>query len=158
MFMSNSIFLDSSLLIEYIKGAQRELMDILLRDSRINLTISQTITSEYLFYHLAEHGQKSPRTLKESRSISKLLNTIDPLPFVSLFTWLPDNASMLQPAVEFMGRYNLLPNDALILAAIKLHNIPALASFDPDFIAPCKHEGIVLLQNKLDFEEFVRHK
>mgnify|MGYP001297363587 CR=1 FL=1 len=61
---------------------------------------------------------------------------------------------MLQPAVIFMSKYNLLPNDALILAACKTYNIPALASFDPDFIAPCRGEGIHLLQTPADFEVF----
>ena len=154
MFMSNSIFVDSSLPVEYIKGAKRDLMDALLNDKSVRLCISQTVVSEYLYYHLAEYGQKSPRTLKENGSIPRILNSMEPLPFLALFTWLPDDASMLQLAVDFMGKYNLLPNDALILAACKLHGIPALASFDPDFNAPSQGEGIRLLQTAADFEAF----
>ena len=154
MFMTNSIFVDSSLPVEYMKGAQRDLMDALLSNRRFRLFISQTVVSEYLFYHLAEHGQKSPRTLKENGSIPHILTTIDPLPFLELFSWLPDDAAMLQTSVNFMRNYNLLPNDALILAVCKLHGIPALASFDPDFNAPCQNEGIRLLQSFADFESF----
>jgi len=77
-----------------------------------------------------------------------------PLPFLHLFTWLPDDASMLPVAITFMAKYNLLPNDALILAACKLHGVRALASFDPDFNAPCQGEGILLLQTASDFEGF----
>lgn len=53
-----------------------------------------------------------------------------------------------------MSKYNLLPNDALLLAACKTHGIPAFASFDPDFIAPCRGEGIRLLQTPADFQLF----
>ncbi|MBK9015489.1 MAG: PIN domain-containing protein [Saprospiraceae bacterium] len=77
-----------------------------------------------------------------------------PLPFICLFSWLSDDASMLQTTVDFMSKYNLFPNDALILAACKLHGIKALASFDPDFNAPCQGEGIRLLQTSDDFEVF----
>ncbi len=118
--------------------------------------ISQIVVSEYLFYHLAELGQKSPRTLKESNKIPEILKTIDPAPFLELFTWLPDEAAFLRPAAQFMATYNLLPNDALILAACKHHGIPAIASFDPDFAVPCQGEGIQLLQSVADFEEFQR--
>lgn len=58
---------------------------------------------------------------------------------------------MLQLAVNFMENFNLLPNDALILASCKHHNIKILASFDPDFEKPCQAEGILLLKNLADF-------
>jgi len=44
-----------------------------------------------------------------------------------------------------MQQYNLLPNDAIILATCKIHNITQLASHDKDFEAACKAEGITLL-------------
>ena len=154
MFMSNSIFVDSSLLVEYIKGSQTEFLDALRNEPDARLFISQTVVSEYLFYHLAELGQKSPRTLKENRRIPGILSAVNPVPFLEQFLWLPDEASMLQPTVDFMSKYNLLPNDALILAACKLHGIKALASFDPDFNAPCQGEGIRLLRTSDDFEVF----
>ena len=47
-----------------------------------------------------------------------------------------------------MSKYNLLPNDAIILATCKLHGITQLASHDTDFIDPCKAEGIELLKNR----------
>lgn len=152
--MTNSIFVDSSLLVEYIKGAQTELLDALLQEDRIRLFISQTIVSEYLFYHLATLGQKSPRTLKSNSNIPEILKNTDPFPFLDLFTWLPDNATMLHPTVELMAKFNLLPNDALILAICKAQGITALASFDPDFKSPCEGEGILLLQTPADFEIF----
>jgi len=45
-----------------------------------------------------------------------------------------------------MKQYNLLPNDALILATVKINYIDILASYDKkDFENPCKEEGIKLI-------------
>jgi predicted nucleic acid-binding protein len=44
-----------------------------------------------------------------------------------------------------MSKYNLLPNDAIILATCKIHNITQLASHDKDFKTACDIEGITLL-------------
>jgi len=43
-----------------------------------------------------------------------------------------------------MSKYNLLQNDAIILATSKLHQTK-LASHESDFIIPCKNENIELL-------------
>jgi predicted nucleic acid-binding protein len=154
--MSNKIFIDSSVLVEYRKGNHLPLLNALLADTASMLYISQAVVSEYLFHHLAMVGGKSPLAIKESRQVPEILVLRDPTPFLELFTWLPDEAAFLRPAVQFMATYNLLPNDALILAACKHHGIPAIASFDPDFAAPCQGEGIQLLQSVADFEEFQR--
>jgi len=156
--MSNSIFVDSSLIVEYLKGFHKEFVDVLLVQKGYRLFISQTVVSEYLFYHLAEHGQKSPRTLKENKTIPAIFTDDPPLPFLQLFTWLPDHAGMLPLAVDYMTRYNLLPNDALILSACKHHGLPAIASFDPDFEAPCQGEGVGLLRLVDDFHKFLEKR
>jgi len=49
-----------------------------------------------------------------------------------------------------MQRYNLLPNDALILASCQLHGIPALASYDPDFETACAGENVRLVRQISD--------
>lgn len=50
-----------------------------------------------------------------------------------------------------MQKYNLLPNDALILATCKIHQIPQLASFDTtDFEQACIGENIKLIQKVQD--------
>ncbi len=152
--MNNSIFIDSSLLVEYVKKAQTDLLNALQGDTGLRLFINQTVVSEYLFYHLAINGGKSPRTLKETKSISLILQQDDPQPFLSLFSYLPDDPTMLPLAIQFMSKYNLLPNDALILAACKTQGVPALASFDPDFSIACQSEGIRLIQSVADFQDF----
>lgn len=49
-----------------------------------------------------------------------------------------------------MQRYNLLPNDALIVATAKLHDILTIASLDPDFESACQGEGIRLIREVSD--------
>jgi len=153
--MNNSrIFIDISVLVEYRKGNKLPFLNTMLADVDSLLCISQAVASEYLFHHLGIVGGKPPLTIKMSNSIAQTLQVRDPTPFLHLFTWLPDDPTMLPLATGFMSKYNLLPNDALILAAITVHDIPALASFDPDFAAPCRGEGIHLLQTPKDFEGF----
>ncbi|MEM0992198.1 MAG: twitching motility protein PilT, partial [Bacteroidota bacterium] len=70
--MSNRIFLDSSILIEYRKGIKVALLDQLIQHSNdLDLCMSETVSSEYLFHLLALFGQKSPLALKESKTIGK---------------------------------------------------------------------------------------
>jgi predicted nucleic acid-binding protein len=46
-----------------------------------------------------------------------------------------------------MQKYNLLPNDALILATCKIYQIQQIASFDStDFEKACLGENIKLVQ------------
>ncbi len=44
-----------------------------------------------------------------------------------------------------MKKYNLLPNDAIILASCRENKIKVLASYDSDFKTVCKNENIVLI-------------
>ncbi len=152
--MSNRIFIDSSILVEYHKGAKRTFYRALLSDTRFVLSISQTVVSEYLFHHLGITGGKSPLTLKVNKAVSATLRSNDPLPFLEVLEWLPDSPAMLDLSLQYMQSYNLLPNDALILASCKLHGIRALASFDPDFGMACRAAGITLLRDEQDFEIF----
>ena len=49
--------------------------------------------------------------------------------------------------------YNLLPNDALILATSKLNQIEYLASFDKnDIQKPCEVEQITMIMNVADLK------
>lgn len=52
--------------------------------------------------------------------------------------------------LDLMQRYNLLSNDALIIATAKLHSIGAIASFDADFLPVCEGERIQLIREITD--------
>ena len=51
-----------------------------------------------------------------------------------------------------MTDYNMLPNDAIILAHCKSAGISYLASYDSDFILPCQQEGITLIDSIETFQ------
>jgi predicted nucleic acid-binding protein len=53
-----------------------------------------------------------------------------------------------------MMEYNLLPNDAMILALCKMHSIRALASYDSDFETACAGEGVLVIQSVKEFAQF----
>ena len=113
MFMSNNkIFLDSSILVEYVKGTKTDLLDYLLNDSSYTLFISQIVISEFYFHALATYGLKSPLTLKMSGSIGGIMQLHKPQEFLHLFDFLVDDATFVDTAASLMVRYNLLPNDA----------------------------------------------
>ena len=152
--MSNRIFLDSSMLIEYHKGRQLELLNELMFDIRFELYFSQTVVSEFLFHLLAIEGGKSPMSVKMSKQIPKILEATAALDIFKPLSYLDDNRDILPTGVELMIKYNLLPNDALILSICKQHGVGAVASHDSDFEAACAGENLILLQNVADFEAF----
>jgi predicted nucleic acid-binding protein len=61
------------------------------------------------------------------------------------FIFIEANSSITSVAPLLMSKYNLLSNDAIILATCKIHNITQLASHDKDFKTACESEGITLL-------------
>jgi uncharacterized protein len=149
--MSNSVFLDSSILVEKAKGTQNELFDYLIENTAIEKCINATVLSEFTYYYLAIEGSSSPRTLKEKRFIPRIIRQNNPINLLKLFTYLPDNQSVIDIYLDLMEKYNLLPNDALILATCKIHKISQLASFDKtDFEKACLSEQIKLVQKVED--------
>ena len=142
------IFLDSSILIEHSKGNKRELMSELLR-RQIRLQYNAIVQTEYLYYFLSMHGLKAPRTLKENKSIPAILTKNDPLALLSL---LEQTTDLGEPptalVVRLMKTYNMLPNDAIILAHCLSVGIKFIASYDAtDFAVPCQQEGITFIDS-----------
>lgn len=152
--MSNSIFIDSSILVEYYKGTKTELLETLLLEiSETRLCICQTTLSEYFFQCLKIDSGKAPLTVKSSGKIAETLSTTDHREFLSLFDFINDQESLREMCPEMMSKHNLLPNDALILSICKLNGINILASYDAnDFPVACAAEGIIFIQSSADWE------
>ena len=108
--------------------------------------------SEYLYHFVGHHGTKSPRTLKESRSIPQVLSENNPLTLLALFEQLTVKLPAVEEVVRIMTDYNMLSNDAIILAHCKSAKINYLASYDSDFIIPCQEEGITLIDSVETFQ------
>lgn len=148
--MSNKIFFDSSLLIEYRNGNHILLFENLVGDSGWNPCISQIVVSEYLFHHLAIFGGKAPLTIKTSNLIGGTLMANDPDLFLEQFEYLVDTPNLKTLCIKLMEKYNLLPNDALIISICKFYEIKFLASLDSDFRIVCHRENIKLISSVLD--------
>lgn len=149
--MSNKILLDSSLLIEYRKGANTDLFEAIIANENWYPFISQTVVSEYLFFHLAIFSGKSPLAVKTAAQVAQILTAHPPEPFLQQFNWLEDDQNLPDLSAFLMKSYNLLSNDALIIAICKIHNIGFLASFDPDYEQVCRDEKIQLIRSIEDF-------
>ncbi len=126
-------FVDSSIIIETLKGNEKavNIFNILEKIDKLDLFINQTVVSESVFQ----------LTYKRKFLIDEIKEIFDN------FYFLRDNESIIELAFYLMNRYNLKPNDALILATCKQYNISYLISLDSDFKEPCKKEGIILIDS-----------
>jgi predicted nucleic acid-binding protein len=144
--MSSKIFLDSSILVEKTKGTKSDLFEFLFAYRSQNLCINQAVLSEYTFYLLIIEGGKAPVTLKRDAAISSIIRDHNPANWLKSINYLEPDNSIITEYLHLMQQYNLLPNDALILATGKLHGITSIASCDNDFKVACVSEGIKLIQ------------
>ena len=149
MCMSNKIFLDSSILVEWAKKTQPDVYNYLLNSS-FDLCISQITRSEFIYYWLAIGGGKAPVTLKRDSVIPDVLTLFDPSGLLSKLKWIDADKAIIPLHLDLMKKYNLLPNDALILATCKLNGIERIASYDVDFETACAGEGIQLIRSVSD--------
>ncbi|GAB4007953.1 type II toxin-antitoxin system VapC family toxin [Spirosoma migulaei] len=150
MFMSSRIFLDSSILVESTKGTQTELFEYLIENDTYEMCINQIVLSEYTFYLLIIEGGKAPVTLKRDKTIPAIIEQHNPADFLSEMIFLEPGSAVIPLYLRYMEHYNLLPNDALILATCKLSGITQLASYDTDFAPACLGERIQLVQQISD--------
>jgi predicted nucleic acid-binding protein len=149
------VFLDSSLLIEYVKETKIELLEFLVA-SENGLCINSTVVSEFFFYYLAIQGKKSPLTLKVNKQIGGCLKEEKYAGFLQQFDFLADSASVVADVPMLMRKHNLLPNDALLLATCLHHSLPYLASYDEnDFRDACTAEGITLISSEAEVKQLL---
>lgn len=146
MVSAVKIFLDTSVLIEYVKGNNTELLDTIIA-TKIDCCINHIVYSEFIYNYMGLLSGRSPMSLKESKTIKAVLEETEPLEFVQGFKVLNMDEEVLFKSYEFMKKYDFLPNDALILATCKHHNLKLLGSLDSDFANACREEGIVLVDS-----------
>jgi len=143
--MINRILLDSSIFIEPLKGNKVDFYRLLISNFENELYINDVVLSEYLYYILAFNSDISPKTLQRKNQIGDIIEQKPELVrALNNFILLPYDQNCRKQVPVLMAKYNLLPNDAIILATCKLHGIK-LASHDADFIIPCQSENIDLI-------------
>lgn len=146
MYTNNRVFIDTSILVEALKGTKQKLYYSLISNNENECCINSIVVSEYLYFLLGFSGGASPRSLKESGKIAAILAAeINQTDILNDFTLLETNTSLSFLVPHLMSKYNLLPNDAIILATCKINGITKLASHDKDYIIPCQQEGIEFL-------------
>jgi len=145
-----NIFLDSCILIEYTKGKGIDFLDNLINQN-CNLYFNQIVASEF-FHYIAGSCKKSPLAAKMSKEIHNVFKENNPIAFLENFQHVNCSQEIVEQEITFSTKYNLLPNDALILATCKIFDYKYLATYDPDFNEPCKQEGIVILNHSQTIE------
>ncbi|MCD4793959.1 MAG: PIN domain-containing protein [Bacteroidales bacterium] len=71
-----------------------------------------------------------------------ILQIID---ILSGFIILQIGNEVVKIAYDYMQKYNMKPNDAIIAATCTFHKIPNILSLDNDFNEVCKNENINLI-------------
>lgn len=148
------IFVDSGIFVEYLKGRKVEFFEYLIQQD-YQLFINQVVLSEFLFHFIATIGNKSPLAIKESGKIAECLKVQNPIDMLPGIQFLNHTAEISQLTIDFSKQFNLLPNDALILATCKFYDLKYLASFDSDFDEPCDVLGIRIFNDETDLKDYI---
>lgn len=136
-------------MIEYEKGSRPEILEVLF-DTDHRLFIHPVTVSEYLYHLIGFRGGKSPLTIKGAQGIERVLQDHKTEQFLQIFEHLPFSFDQDLNSIRLMKKYNLLPNDAMIIAAAAKEGFGFIASFDSDFKFPCQSEGIQLISDLSD--------
>ena len=151
--MNNKIFIDSSIFIENFKGntTAKEILKVAI--DRFDVCINSIVFSEVLFKLMVLKSGKSILTIKSQNLISSLIKELkDYSELLLLFKVLEENKEILNISLGFIEKYNLLTNDALILATCKYYGIDKIASLDSDFEKATISENIKLIRNANDLK------
>ena len=149
--MNNKIFIDSSIFIENFKGntTAKEILEVAI--DKFDVCINSIVFSEVLFKLMVLKSGKSILTIKSQNLISNLIKELKNYSeLLLLFEVLEENKDILNLSLEFIERYSLLTNDALILATCKYYGIEKIASLDSDFEKVAISENIKLIRNTND--------
>lgn len=146
-------FIDTNVILKHLSG-KVDLLDI---KKKFKMYINVVVFSEvFMVYLKAITGEKSftlkhnPRLImnkeKELYELFRLLKT---------FEHLEIKEDVKNIAFDFIAKFGLLPNDALILATCKFYNIKYLISFDSDLRDACKKVDITLLGDATELKNFL---
>lgn len=138
-------FVDSNVIINHLEGK----LDLSELRGKYTLYTNAIIFSEvFMVYLKAITGKKSYELKKNPELIIEKKDELEELSMLfEIFEELEINKEVRSLAYEFIKKYGLLPNDALILATCKFYGVKQLISFDGDFERACKKEGIELIDS-----------
>src|ERR1043165_2290130 len=113
------VFIDSSILVEAIKGTKTLLLEQLISEVQYECCINNIVISEFMFYFLAKNANVSPLTLKMQKKIPEVLQQNESYKILQHFHFIETNERIISLVPNLMERHNLLPNDAIIIATCK---------------------------------------
>ncbi len=133
--MRMKVFFDSNVFLKYLAGVEdaKRLMDRVEHDKwkgYINDIVISEVVYGYLRLALNVSRYKLRKYIVKNR-VRELLEQ-DIYPLFTDFEHLPTNIG-IDSLIEYMTKYKLLPNDALIVATCRAYNIENIATFDEDF-------------------------
>ncbi len=139
-------FVDSNVIINHFSGN----INILELLEKYELYINSIVFSEVLMVYLKLITNEKSYTLKHKPELivnkKEELKSLDDL--FSLLITLNMDENIHKIAYNLITEYELLPNDALILATCKYHKIKNLITFDDDFKEIADKEGIKIINPK----------
>ena len=120
------VFFDSNVLLKYLAGDEIATRIVEENSGYIN----SIVVSEVAYGYIRAMTGMSPLELK--KKFERVSVDLEPAKtLLECFTEIP-----VPPASTVLGvieRYKLLPNDAAIVASMRLAGVQALATFDADF-------------------------
>lgn len=141
-----SVFVDSNILIYHLlddelygtssKNLLKRIEEKELKAFISPITINETLFI-YLRFWIITHKTVAPKKvleyLKEHIDVMQEVDFQKPQGLLSILKNLPINDAVVKASYRMTKLYNLLPNDAVNIALIRCHNIPAIATNDSDF-------------------------
>src|SRR4051794_38981370 len=101
-YMSSRILIDSSLLIEYIKGNKVLLLTNLLSDDENECYINETIVSEYMFHLLKITSNISPQSVQSSIKIGETLEKSSAYDLLQRFSFVTAKEDLVFLVPQYM--------------------------------------------------------
>ncbi len=100
--------------------------------------------SEIAYIYIRESVNAPTQELKRSPELVKSVSLSDLRAVLLSCEVLEETRTIVEKAFEYIGRYGLLPNDALVLATAKLNDC-ALATFDDVLASAAEAEGLKVI-------------
>ncbi len=128
------IFIDTNVIIELLRGKKSVVSFFRsVEDGEIHGLTNKTVFLETVHVYLILTTDKGPLTLRKNPELIKDTNLEPVLKVFEIVDVLPTDRIAKEHVVELIGKFGLLPNDALIAATCKHYGIKKIATFDEDF-------------------------
>ena len=112
------LFFDSSIIIETFKGNEKAVNIIKkIKNLETDIYINEIVFSE-VTYQL---------TVRKSFKLNEVFE------FLNNFLFLESNFTLILKAQDYIKKYNLKPNDAIIASSVKYYNLDYLVTLDNDY-------------------------